>query len=162
MAPVSYLYWIKSCIFHWCRQSFLKSHLYQQQLILMTSPLYISTPSYTVLFIWLILHFSFLLCSCNPCLFCLIFSYFFVCVRWGICLNVYKIDKLGSPNKRRNFWDIHEQSQSGGCRLFCCKKESRLQCFSFSSIASNPNLEFPFLFSWHGDQIPWKGLYPRV
>lgn len=82
------------------------------------------------------------------------FSWFFlVYVRWGICLKIYKSDKLETQNKRRNFWNIHEQSQFGACRLFCCKKESRLQHFSFSNIASNSSLEFPFLFSWHGDQI---------
>lgn len=148
--------WIKSCIFQWFRQSFLKSNLQQKQCVLMTSPLYISATSNTALFLQLILHFTILLCSCNPCLFCLIFLLFFWCMSGSVCLKIYKSDKLGTRNKRRNSWDIHEQRHFDACRLFCCKKEFRLQHFSSSNIASNPSLEILFLLSWHGDQIHGK------
>lgn len=124
--------------------------------------MYISAPSNTALFLWLLLHFVVLLCSCNPCLFCLSFLLFFWSMSGFVCLKIYKSDKLETWIKRRNFWDIHEQRQFGACRLFCCKKEFRLQHFSSSNLASNPSLEFLFLFSWHRDQIPWKGFYPRL
>lgn len=61
----------------------------------MTSPLFISTPSYSAHFLWPVLHFSFLLCSCNPCLFCLIFLLvFFWSMSGGVFVPIYKSENL--------------------------------------------------------------------